>query len=561
MTNPTPTYATVTLQGPLNLDNWTTATRPATPATGATGFNTTLGEVETWNGTAWVSGGGGSTTELSLASNATTGVFNINSDPAPTTTMTPVINVNESFSGTITAANFPGWNEIGVSGDSVAFPNGTGTSALFVAEELGGTTMTGNRNAVNAFIDVLSPTGNSATGQKFFYTALAGFAETSSNDGGTSSVPYGNLFGGNTLAQLNSGATFWNQCVGFESDAGSASGSLVQDLVGIQSIMLSTSNQVATRTSAAYVVGMQNGGGATGWQGGLQFGAAYSWWPIDASGSLISAVPSALAGGPAMRCAFGINLQNVAFTTAAIVTTGFEVDPAGNISAASQVMTGATGGNMGAGTINATGLFVNGVAVGAGGGGGGAVAAITSGTINGATIGASTPSTGVFTQLSCSENLTVTAGTLTAPTVDLSGGTINGTSIGATTPSTGVFTQLSASSGITFTAGSFGVPSGGLTVNNPSNQTLLSVSNVSGAVNHPTLFPGATGSGVTVAAQGTDTNIDLILTAKGSGVLNLGTGTATTATAGSGGTLPTEIAAYLDVKVGGTSFKIPLYNP
>lgn len=32
---------------------WTTATRPATPSTGQTGFNTTLGVLETYNGVLW----------------------------------------------------------------------------------------------------------------------------------------------------------------------------------------------------------------------------------------------------------------------------------------------------------------------------------------------------------------------------------------------------------------------------------------------------------------------------------------------------------------------------
>lgn len=33
--------------------SWTTATRPASPAAGQTGFNTTTGQIETYNGTAW----------------------------------------------------------------------------------------------------------------------------------------------------------------------------------------------------------------------------------------------------------------------------------------------------------------------------------------------------------------------------------------------------------------------------------------------------------------------------------------------------------------------------
>jgi hypothetical protein len=34
--------------------SWTTGTRPATPNTGQTGYNTTLGGLETYNGSAWV---------------------------------------------------------------------------------------------------------------------------------------------------------------------------------------------------------------------------------------------------------------------------------------------------------------------------------------------------------------------------------------------------------------------------------------------------------------------------------------------------------------------------
>lgn len=47
------THAVGTVEGP-----WTTAGRPATPTAGLTGFNSTIGKIETYNGTAWeVSGG------------------------------------------------------------------------------------------------------------------------------------------------------------------------------------------------------------------------------------------------------------------------------------------------------------------------------------------------------------------------------------------------------------------------------------------------------------------------------------------------------------------------
>lgn len=60
----------------------------------------------------------------------------------------------------------------------------------------------------------------------------------------------------------------------------------------------------------------------------------------------------------------------------------------------SMVVGSPTGGNMGAGTINATALYVNGTAVGST-----STAAITSGNINGAIIGGTTPAAGTFSTL------------------------------------------------------------------------------------------------------------------------------------------------------------------
>jgi len=37
----------------ITFPTWTTGTRPATPATGQAGFNTTIGAMETYNGTTW----------------------------------------------------------------------------------------------------------------------------------------------------------------------------------------------------------------------------------------------------------------------------------------------------------------------------------------------------------------------------------------------------------------------------------------------------------------------------------------------------------------------------
>ena len=54
----------------------------------------------------------------------------------------------------------------------------------------------------------------------------------------------------------------------------------------------------------------------------------------------------------------------------------------------------------------------------------------------------------------------------------------------------------------------------------------FNIANTASAVNYLQATGGATGAAVTMSAQGTDTNIDLALTPKGTGVLSFGTYTA-----------------------------------
>lgn len=72
---------------------------------------------------------------------------------------------------------------------------------------------------------------------------------------------------------------------------------------------------------------------------------------------------------------------------------------------------------------------------------------ISGGTINSASVGATTPSTGAFTTLSTTS--TATLNSVSTSSATISGGSINGTTVGATTASTGRFTTLTATSTIT----------------------------------------------------------------------------------------------------------------
>jgi len=85
---------------------------------------------------------------------------------------------------------------------------------------------------------------------------------------------------------------------------------------------------------------------------------------------------------------------------------------------------------------------------------------------------------------------------------------------------------------------------------------------VANGVNRLVITNAATGNPASVAAAGTDTNIDIYLDPQGTtGTIRFGVPTATSASAGSASALPGVPASYLIVKDGaGTSLKIPAWN-
>lgn len=154
--------------------------------------------------------------------------------------------------------------------------------------------------------------------------------------------------------------------------------------------------------------------------------------------------------------------------------------------------------------------------------------AITSGTIDGVTIGGTTPGAGTFSTLSC-------------PSVTITGGTLNGVTIGGTTPGAGTFTTVVASGGTLDS-----VTIGGTTPA-PGTFTTMTAAIVSG---------GAFGTGMpTFLATPTSANLAATVTDEtGSGSLvfgtsptlvtpNLGTPSAVTLTNATGYPIATDIHA------------------
>jgi hypothetical protein len=161
-----------------------------------------------------------------------------------------------------------------------------------------------------------------------------------------------------------------------------------------------------------------------------------------------------------------------------------------------------------------------------------------------------------------------TMATQNANNVAITGGTINNTTVGATTPSTGVFTTLTATgqtslggaagsesfravnvasanryvlatagvSGSTSTsigtgggAGSFNIYANGgsgvtFTTNGIGTNEQLRVSHTASAVNYVQVTGGATTKGVIQSAQGSDSNISYVTQSKGTGAIDLAAG-------------------------------------
>lgn len=138
-----------------------------------------------------------------------------------------------------------------------------------------------------------------------------------------------------------------------------------------------------------------------------------------------------------------------------------------------------------------------------------------------------------------------------ANSVAITGGTINGTTVGATTPAAGTFTTLTANSTSQFgrssanyvqvTGNSTGLPpvirvdgsdtnanivitskgSGGVQLwTNGVGSLALNASHTASAVNYVQVTGAATGNRPTLSAQGSDTNIPLDIQTKGTGHIN-----------------------------------------
>lgn len=103
-----------------------------------------------------------------------------------------------------------------------------------------------------------------------------------------------------------------------------------------------------------------------------------------------------------------------------------------------------------------------------------------------------------------------------------------------------------------------------ISMGGPLGSESFRVATTASMVNRVEVVGSATGNPIVVRAAGTDSNIDVQLTPKGTGVFNLsldsGNLASTVGSAGAASALPATPSGYLRVRLNGTIRKIPYYN-
>lgn len=164
---------------------------------------------------------------------------------------------------------------------------------------------------------------------------------------------------------------------------------------------------------------------------------------INATGLFVNGVP--VSGGLAVPNSGLLGGNGTSLTAVAVGSglglSGGTLSVTGALAPTSVVVGSPTGGAQGTGTINATGIFINGTPVAGG------LAVPNSGIIGG--------NGSTFTSVTTGTGLTLSGGTLSVTTpynptlVGITGGSINGTTVGISGPASGAFTSLVATGAVT----------------------------------------------------------------------------------------------------------------
>lgn len=308
-----------------------------------------------------------------------------------TTATARCVSASANYFGTSTDT-LVAFNRINASGDTVDASTAGGANLLYVGHTLGGSTLKGNRNAIEAFMSVKAPTGNS-TGTGRYYVPLAGVSVSGVSDNGTAANAVGKLFGANLQVTLT-GASYSGYISGTALTITSAIVGTVAIGQGVRGAGVTTDTIITAGSGAAWTVsisqtvgsvgtpvsltsgatnwfqlqgleidftiqagaGAQYGGGLSivqssgavsvpvnnaaifianvqgvtaAWDMGVSFGFPTGQWPFASTSTIIGTQSTAFGG--AYAAAYGIDFSAVTFGTAFLKSNGFLVDGSGNV--------------------------------------------------------------------------------------------------------------------------------------------------------------------------------------------------------------------------------------
>ena len=225
----------------------------------------------------------------------------------------------------------------------------------YIGSAVSGSLATGDHVALQAQIDQTGATPNLGE----YIVAGVLHATANSNAGGTAITTNGSVFGTNVIAQIKTGATYFNSVIGAEIDI--VAKEAVLDKIGLAIVPWVGDTTSGSRTDAMLVFG-RNVSSSVGMDYGAVFGSPLGWWPIKTTGTLIGAPYSenaSLPPGPAKQAAYGIDFSPVTFSTGFLKSTGFLVDGSGrmNVTAWGNYANDAAAA---AGGVPVTGVYRNG---------------------------------------------------------------------------------------------------------------------------------------------------------------------------------------------------------
>ena len=333
----------------------------ASPAVGATLVGGGSTRADVWcNSVAWTvrSGGGAGY----FPNGITSGGISATAFSTPGNTLTlsgsgapaKMVNFGENLAGTSTATGNT-WGQIvsiGAASDNASTLGGF--NDLFIAHNAGGANFHGGRTG--AFIQMNFNTASALTNANDGVNGYGSVVTSNANQGGVSTgfgvsnFGMGSMFAANPMCDLKSGATWFAQCVGQETDVGAEAGSSVSTLVGEQVVLLANHAVHGANADVLFRLTSQLGA-SVGVRNAFVIGDYGSQWPVDPNGYLLQAQPGENWNTVPVAAAGGIDLAQVAFTGLgavgggfAIRTPGAQIDGAGRLQSGYVLIDGTSGG-------------------------------------------------------------------------------------------------------------------------------------------------------------------------------------------------------------------------